>query len=216
MANTLECRCESWKMNMLLVLVSLPLASRVLLKGAACAIQPNKCNRLLKFTAHVPSIRYTHFKWREPKRRERERMRESNVVRSVCVLVIQIVCFLLVASHWNAIRRLHTKFLLVKEYASHLPSCMYRTCWIRLCARIHCCAHCHTSREQEREQERERESKTYRSTQARCIVRCCLYHGCPKQKRIETQMYKNLSTLSQTNQSKLCCRRCSTYRHVVL
>lgn len=88
------------------------------------------------------------------------------------------------------------------------------TCWI-MCTNTLVRALPHKQWEREKGKKRERRNLSSHTSTV-CIVRCCLYHGCPKQKRIETQMYKNLSTLSQTNQSKLCCRRCSTYRHAVL
>lgn len=141
-----------------------------------------------------------------PTERETEREQESSGAHCVNVFEIRFMYItLLVASHWMLFIDLHTKFRW-QEHASHLPLCEFNVYLIQhtMCTQIQ------PQFWQNRALYRIHTIAVFLSVSLSvCVymIRCCLCYGCPKQKRISKQMYKNLSTLCQTNQSKMCCRR---------
>lgn len=141
-----------------------------------------------------------------------ERKREwSGSYWSVCVLEIRYVYFMmLVASPWmlffdytrNSVAKnmrhiyLHVKFNVRFDIA-----------YVHTQIQSWYSSHVHTRRERERT----RTGESYGHSHTVCIfVHCTVLFvpWLPQAETNRTQMYQNLSTLSQTNQSKMCSRSC--------
>lgn len=169
-----------------------------------------------------PSVTYTWTNAEKSQRIQRERWEKERMKRFIleclCIgntlRVFHDACCIAM----NAILRLHTKFR-CQEYASHLPPCEIQRA-LRYCL----CAHTntivliqqpYTHTEREREREQERATDTHTPCVYLYIVRCCLCHGCPKQKRIERKCIKIYQHSAKQTSLKCVVVAVSTYRHVV-
>lgn len=146
---------------------------------------------------------------------ERKREWSGSYLECVCVLEIRYVYFMmLVASPWmlffdytrNSVAKnmrhiyLHVKFNVRSDI---LPMCttQIQSCWYS--------SHLHT--DTHREWESARTGESYGHSHTVCMFLHCtvlFVPWLPQAGTNRTQMYKNLSTLSQTNQSKMCSRSC--------
>lgn len=183
---------------------------------AACAIQPNKCNRLLKFTAHVLSIRYIHMDEcrEEPTNTERAmRERENEAVHiGVSVYWKYVTCI-----SWCLLHRHECYSSITHEIPLPRICVTFTSMWNSTCASIlPMCTHKYNRVDTAAiythgERERTRTGESYGHSHTVCIfVHCTVLFvpWLPQAETNRTQMYQNLSTLSQTNQSKMCSRSC--------
>lgn len=183
---------------------------------AACAIQPNKCNRLLKFTAHVLSIRYIHMDEcrEEPTNTERAmRERENEAVHmEVSVYWKYVTCI-----SWCLLHRHECYSSITHEIPLPRICVTFTSMWNSTCASIlPMCTHKYNRVDTAAiythgERERTRTGESYGHSHTVCIfVHCTVLFvpWLPQAETNRTQMYQNLSTLSQTNQSKMCSRSC--------
>lgn len=185
--------------------------------NSTCSIHPFTYTQVALYTSYARAKERRRIKnkrecYRESskkhrrKERQRERARIKRCPLCQCIRQIRFMYItLLVASHWMLFIDLHTKFRW-QEHASHLPLCEFNVYLIQhtMCTQIQ------PQFWQNRALYRIHTIAVFLSVSLSvCVymIRCCLCYGCPKQKRISKQMYKNLSTLCQTNQSKMCCRR---------
>lgn len=140
--------------------------------------------------------------WRERSWKKAADKSEKERIKRCPFCVYCVIRFvyirLLVASQWMLFIDLHTKFRW-QEHASHLPLCEF-TCSFRLCAHTHT----HTYRW---------ERNIWQLSCRDAIQSMCVWYGvvcamaAPSRNEYRSKTYKNLSTLCQTNQSKMCSRR---------